>query len=406
MKDRIKEIITAKARDIKPHPLNHRIHPQLQRKTLTAFMDEIGKTDTLNTYRNAGGELVCLDGHLRIDIDPDEEWQVVVNDLTEDEAVKWILMHDRLTDMADIDPVILKEALEQTTTEDVDIANALAAFAAENGVSFGEEPPEDVEPEIDKAEELREKWGVNLGDMWQLGEHRIICGDCTDKAVVDRVMMGERADMVFTDPPYGVDYTGKTKDALKIKNDNMTEDELRTSVEKWFDTCAAVCRPGAYWLATVPPGPLHEVFLSDWKRRGILRQVMVWVKDSMVLGHSEYHYRHEPILFGWIPGDRLKNTDRTKTTVWEFDRPKASREHPTMKPLAMWEYGIEQHSATGDILFEPFSGSGTTIIACERLKRKCRAIEIGPKYVAVSIERWVDVTGGTPELIPLTDNHS
>jgi len=146
-------------------------------------------------------------------------------------------------------------------------------------------------------------------------------------------------------------------------------------------------------LATVPAGPLHLVFAKDWKDRGYLRQIMVWVKDSMVLGHSEYHYRHEPILFGWKPGERYKNSDRTRTTVWEFDRPKASREHPTMKPIEMWCYGIYNHTDKGDIVYEPFSGSGTTIIACEKMNRKCRAIELEPKYVDVAVKRWEDVTG-------------
>jgi DNA modification methylase len=120
----------------------------------------------------------------------------------------------------------------------------------------------------------------------------------------------------------------------------------------------------------------------------------------MVMGHSEYHYKHEPILFGWKPGDRLKNSDRTKTTVWDFARPKASREHPTMKPVEMWAYAIKNHTKTGDTVYEPFSGSGTTIIACEQLGRKARAIEISPAYVAVALQRWADATGKTPRLVP------
>lgn len=205
--------------------------------------------------------------------------------------------------------------------------------------------------------------------------------------------------MLMTDPPYGVAYVGKTKDALTVENDDVDEETLATMCKDWFDRADESCRPGAYWIATVPAGPLHGVFFNDWKGRGYLRQVMVWNKDSMVLGHSEYHYKHEPILFGWKPGDRLKNDDRTKTTVWDFDRPKASREHPTMKPVEMWVYAIGNHTKPGDIVYEPFSGSGTTIIACEQLGRKCRAIEISPAYVAVALQRWADATGKTPTKI-------
>ena len=113
----------------------------------------------------------------------------------------------------------------------------------------------------------------------------------------------------------------------------------------------------------------------------------------MVLGSSEYHYKHEPILFGWKPGDRLKNTDRTKTTVWDFDKPSRSEQHPTMKPVEMWVYGIENHTGHDDLLFEPFSGSGTTIIACESSGRRANAMEIDPHYVSVAIERWQNFTG-------------
>lgn len=261
------------------------------------------------------------------------------------------------------------------------------------------EPPQsdlDADAQIDKAEELRAQWGVELGQVWQLGEHRIACGDSTRQSVADNLMRGDKADMVLTDPPYGVAYVGKTADALTIENDDLDETELAALVSASFDVAQSVCRGGAYWYATVPPGPLHLIFADDWKRRGILRQIMVWAKDAMVLGHSEYHYQHEPILFGWMKGDRHKNSDRTRTTLWECARPKQSKEHPTMKPVELWERAIRDGSRPGEVVYEPFSGSGTTIIACERTGRKCRAIELNPGYVAVAIQRWADATGKEP----------
>ena len=254
----------------------------------------------------------------------------------------------------------------------------------------------DAEPQVDKSDELRVKWGVESGQLWQLGEHRLLCGDSAKVEDARRVMGGGLADMVITDPPYGVAYVGKTKDALKVDNDDVDEETLAKMCKQWFDAADEVSRAGAYWIATVPAGPLHGVFFNDWKARGYLRQVMVWNKDSMVMGHSEYHYKHEPILFGWKPGERLKNSDRTKTTVWDFARPKASREHPTMKPVEMWAYAIGNHTERGNCVYEPFSGSGTTIIACEQLGRKARAIEISPNYVAVALQRWADATNQTP----------
>jgi hypothetical protein len=158
---------------------------------------------------------------------------------------------------------------------------------------------------------------------------------------------------------YGVSYVGKTKDALVIKNDTLDENGLAELVGKAFGLAETHCRAGAYWYATVPAGPLHLIFADDWKRRGILRQIVVWAKDSMVLGHSEYHYQHEPILFGWIPGERHKNPDRTRTTLWDCARPKASREHPTMKPVELWARAVRDGSRQGELTCDPFLGSGT-----------------------------------------------
>lgn len=231
------------------------------------------------------------------------------------------------------------------------------------------------------------------GDLYKLGEHRLFCGDSRSLSDIQRLMGGERADMVFTDPPYGVDYEGKTKEKLKIENDAMDEKSLDTFIKATFDAMDTILKDGAYCLATVPAGPLHLNFALDWKKREWLRQVLVWNKDSMVLGHSEYHYKHEPILFGWKPGKRLKCSDRCKTTVWDFPRPKVSAEHPTMKPVDMWKFGINNHSKRNDIIYEPFGGSGTCIIACEELSRKCRMMEIDPIYIDVIVSRYCDYIG-------------
>jgi len=247
----------------------------------------------------------------------------------------------------------------------------------------------------DAVPEVPEVPVTKLGDIWLLGQHRVMCGDSSNEVdVCESLFLGGQADLLFTDPPYGVSYEGGTKDKLKIKNDAVSETELEQLVGGWFDCAEKVSRSGAYWYATVPPGPLHSVFLLDWKKRGILRQGMVWVKDSMVLGHSEFHYRHEPILFGWVPGgERYKSMDRTKTTVWQYARPKASREHPTMKPVEMWEYGIKIHTSFDSVMFDPFLGSGTSVIACEKTGRRCYGMELDPRYCDVIINRWQDFTG-------------
>ena len=296
-----------------------------------------------------------IDGHLRVKaakhLGMKEVPVVLCDDLSEADIKALRISINRMAELADWDSELLSAELEGLAAEGITLEDVGfdAAALEELGADLGlEEKPEvDAEPQIDKAEELRAKWGVEPGQLWELGDHRLLCGDSSKIEDAKKVVGGGAADMLITDPPYGVAYVGKTKDALKVENDDVDEETLVKMCKQWFDAADKVTRAGAYWLATVPAGPLHGVFFNDWKLRGYLRQVMVWNKDSLVMGHSEYHYKHEPILFGWKPGDRLKNHDRTKTTVWDFARPKASREHPTMKPVEMLAYAIKNHTRQG-----------------------------------------------------------
>ena len=391
VQDRIKELRRVKARDLQPNKKKRRTHPQAQRDALKGVLAEIGYADALLARELRGGKLELIDGHLRAETTPDTEVPVLVLDLTAKEADKLLATLDPLAAMAEANKQALGELLAGIESDNEGVEKMLGELAAGEGIDLfesGAETP-DPEPQIDRADELLKKWKVELGQLWEIpgraGTHRVLCGDCETRCPWPGV-----AAMLVTDPPYGVSYVGKTKDALTIANDDCSEKELAARIVKWFDWGEVVSRPGAYWFATVPPGPLHLLFAGDWKRRGILRQIMVWRKDSMVLGHSEYHYQHEPILFGWTNGDRLKNPDRTRTTMWEVDRPKASREHPTMKPTALFGRAIQNHTRGGDIVADPFLGSGTTLIAAEQLGRVCYGVEIAPKYVAVILQRAVD----------------
>jgi DNA modification methylase len=272
--------------------------------------------------------------------------------------------------------------------------------------------PDDPGAQIDKAEELREKWGVETGQLWQLGDHRLVCGDCTDKAVVERVMGTDRAEMVWTDPPYGVAVGDKNKYLNSIapsnrveenlENDTLDEPALVAMLENAFDNASEYCTAGAAWFVAAPPGPLHVLFGQILKDRGIWRQTIQWVKNNATFSPLGvcYHWRAEPIFFGWLPnGAHRFYGGRKQDTVWNIDRPAKSPEHPTMKPVELVERAIENHSLTGEIVLDMFVGSGTTLIACERLNRKCRAVEISPAYCAVAIQRWVDMTGGEPVIL-------
>jgi len=273
---------------------------------------------------------------------------------------------------------------------------------------WADEPPEDVEPQIDKAEELREKWGVESGQLWKLGDHRLICGDCTDKVVVDKVMNEDRAEMVWTDPPYGVNY-GDKLDASNpiahrvrhIENDNLEPEELEKFIRSCFKICADYTVSGAAIYVACPAGTPLPRMIGAFTDSGFdFHWGLVWIKDQIVLSRADYHFQHENILYGWKTGDSHHwYGDRKQSSCMFVDRPKRSDEHPTMKPVELIEIMLKNNSNSGNIVLDPFLGSGTTLIACERLGRKCRAVEISPAYVAVAIQRWVDVTNGTPELV-------
>jgi len=278
----------------------------------------------------------------------------------------------------------------------------------------------DAEAQIDKAEELRVKWGVETGQLWQLGEHRLICGDCTDKAVVDRLMGGEKADMVFTDPPYNVNAESRSKKRGldKIENDNIGDGEYQSLLSKSFENLAEFSKseaPHYYWHNYKCQSNFEDALSSCGLK---IRNQIVWVKDIPSYSNNEYRQQHElcfychsasvdrPLYFGekatsvWnVPSVQSAKSVGDDGTSWFKGGSKTLNLHVTQKPLPLAERGISNSSEAGDIVADFFSGSGTTLIACERLGRKCRAVEISPAYVAVAIQRWVDVTGGTPELV-------
>ena len=245
----------------------------------------------------------------------------------------------------------------------------------------------------DEAPEIPEEPKSKLGDIYQLGDHRLICGDSTDINVINRLMDGAKVDLYITDPPYNVDYEGKTKDALKIQNDHMEDDKFRQFLRDAFVTADTVMRAGAVfyiWHADSEGynfrGACRD---TGWK----VRECLIWNKNSMVLGRQDYQWKHEPCIYGWKEGSHLWASDRKQTTVLDFQRPNRNGEHPTMKPVALFAYQISNNTHEGDVVLDSFGGSGTTIIACEQLKRKGYACELDPKYVDVIVERWENLTG-------------
>ena len=374
-----------KLSQIKPYKNNAKIHTAEQIQLIANSIKEFGFLNPIILDKNN----VIVAGHGRYEAakllnfkDIPDNRIIRAETLTDEQIKAYRLIDNKLAELSDWDMDLLNIELSEIETIDMEL------------LGFEQIDIPDIEPENkpekdgDEIPEFNYESKIITGDLIELGRHRLLCGDCIIEDNVNKLMNNKKADMLLSDPPYGVSYTGGTKNKLKIQNDNLKEKDLENLIKLCFDLCEKICKEGSYWYATVPSGPLHLLFALDWKNRGILRQIMVWLKDQMVLGHSEYHYKHEPILFGWTKGNRFKNKDRTRTTVFEYARPKRSIEHPTMKPILLWENFIIDGSLINNIIFDPFLGSGTTIIACEKNNRICYGLEIEPYYCSVIIERY------------------
>ena len=317
-----------------------------------------------------------------------KEVQVSVVDLPDDKEQALNIALNKIS--GEWDMPALKDLLEELDTGDIDMDltgwNADELEELMTQVHQGE-TEDDAVPEVKKSI-------CKTGDLWELGEHRLLCGDATKVADVARLMGGDRADMVFTDPPYGVDYTGKTKKALKIQND--THADMYSWLCKVFKVAFISMKKGCPYYVCCPAGSIHRAFLNALTDSGLpVHQGLVWLKDSMVLGHSDYHYKHEPILYGWKKdGPHYFTSDRTQVSVFDIPRPKRSEDHPTMKPPELMVMAISNSSRKNNIVLDPFLGSGSTLIACEKTGRRCRGMEIDEHYCDVVIARWQDYTGG------------
>jgi len=251
----------------------------------------------------------------------------------------------------------------------------------------------------DEAPEPPQEAKTKAGELWLLGEHRLLCGDSESLEDIQTLMAGQSADLVVTDPPYNVDYTGKTKDSLKIQGDSQTDQHFDEFLETVFSNLYQVTKDGA--SIYVFYGPTEGAsFILGFKGAGYkLAQCCVWVKQSMVMGRQDYQWKHEGVLYGWKPTAAHNwYADAKQTTVWEFDRPTANKEHPTMKPVALCVYPISNSSKKNQIVLDGFGGSGSTLIACEQTERSCYMMELDPKYCDVILTRWANFSGQQPVL--------
>jgi DNA modification methylase len=371
--------------DIKPNPNNPRIIKDDKFKKLVQSIKDFPEMLTLRPIV-VNAEMVVLGGNMRLKACQaaglKEVPTILASGLTDERQREFIIK----------DNVGFGEWEWDTLANEWD-ADLLAEWGLD--VPEFEKAPADGLTDPDEVPEAPAYPVSVLGDLWILGNHRVLCGDSTNSTAWDRLIVdAEQAAIVWTDPPYGVAYTGKTKDALTIENDALDESGLASLLQASLGLAYTHCRDGAVWYVAAPAGPLHLVFASVLRDLDVWRQTIQWVKDRFVMGRSDYHYRNEPIFYGWKPGAaHYFVDDRTQDTVWEIARPSANREHPTMKPVELVERALKNSSKVSDVVLEPFGGSGTTLLAAERTQRIARLIELDPKYVDVIVKRWQDFTG-------------
>lgn len=422
------EIVKLRIADLTLYEGNTKIHTEAQLRQLEESIKRYGFNDPIGVW---GPKNIIVEGHGRAvaaqRLGYTELDCIRLDHLTEEQRIAYTMVHNSINLATGLDDDMVQAELCKLTD-----AKALELFGLILDLDDAEDVQEDDYVYVDKPPR------VKTGEVWQLGEHTLVCGSCLDADNVHRAMGGDdykSADCVVTDPPYNVDYVGKTKDALKIDNDLMDEDAYREFLTAAFQQMAANLRPGGAFYIWLADKRLKECY-DALKVIGLqVRQQIIWVKNTMVLGRQDYQQKHEPCIYGWKSGAAHYFTpDRTKTTVEEQDevvnikqlkktellaycmelidklnaaaqtviredKPVASEQHPTMKPVRLIAKLIANSTRQGDTVLDCFGGSGTTLIACEQMGRYCRMLESDEKYASSIVDRWEKFTGKTAEKI-------
>ena len=397
------EIIKIPIDEITEDPDNAKDHPVWQIEQIKNSIEQFGNLDPIGVW---GENNLVVEGNGRLEalkeLGYTEAECIRLDWLTEEERRAYALAHNKLT----MNSGFIPEALDMNLDAIGEIDMSQFGFE----IPEEEEPTEITEDEIPEEVETRCK----LGDIWQLGEHRLICGDSTDIAVIDRLMDGVKADMWLSDPPYNVEIVGgshaisaserKKQGKLTIQNDCMSGDEFKEFLTNAFTTAYTALKGGAsfyIWYAS------REVvnFQNSLEESGFLvKQELIWNKSSLVMGRQDYQWKHEPCLYGWKDGDSHNwYGDRKQTTIIDFERPSKSDLHPTMKPIGLLAIQIKNSTKTDDIIYDGFGGSGSTLIACEQLNRKCYMAELDPHYCDVILQRYINFKGADVDVFLLKD---
>ena len=377
-----------------PYARNSRTHSEAQVAQIAASIREFGFTNPVLVDGDNG----IVAGHGRVmaakQLGPAEVPTISVGWLTEGQRRAYVIADNQLALTAGWDEAVLAQEVAWLQGENFN--TDLLGFDADflDGLLAEQDATSTGLTDQDDAPAVQVNAITQPGDVWVMGKHRLMCGDSTSVDSVNTLTMWGGIDMLLTDPPYNVAYEGKTADALTIQNDSMSDASFRTFLRDAFAAADAAMKPGAVFYIWHAPTE-GDNFIgackdTNWK----VRQCLMWRKNSMVMGRQDYHWRHEPCLYGWKGGaGHLWASDRKQTTILDFDRPTCSLEHPTMKPVALFEYQLLNNTKGGDLCLDLFGGSGTTLIACEKNGRYARVMELDPKYCDVIVRRWQSFTG-------------
>lgn len=391
------EIVMRKVSELTPYGLNAKKHDDKQVANVANSIKRFGWQQPIVIDEQG----VVVIGHCRLmaakKLGLKEVPVTVASGLTEDE-IKELRIADNKTNESPWDLGLLAEDIEGLDFEGFDLDFGI------DGEVGGVTSDEVVEDDFDVTPPEQPK--AKLGDIYQLGDHRLMCGDSTDADAWAKLMDGEKADMVFTDPPYGVAIGDKNatlnsvqkagRCVTNIANDTMSEEELYDMLKAAFINVRESCHDDAVYFVTSPQGGSLGLMMMMMKDAGLpVRHVLMWMKNSATfsLGRLDYDYQHEPIFYTWTKSHHNYRGGENRTTIWQYDKPRKCDVHPTMKPVELVANAILDGTKEGDIVLDAFGGSGTTMIAAEQLGRKARLMELDPHYIDVIIARWENYTG-------------
>ena len=376
-----------------PFANNARTHSDAQIAQIAASIAEFGFVNPILV----GADNLIIAGHARAlaarQLGLTEVPVIVLDHLTATQRRALVIADNQLALNAGWDETLLHLELAALREEDFDLDllgfddDELAALLADENAAQGL-TDEDTVPDTPQTPVSI------LGDLWILGDHQVLCGDATASADVARILSAGTADLVFTDPPYNVDYQGYTEDRLTIQGDKMSDSEFRQFLDATFRSYRSVVKPGGS-LYVSHPSSFQREFQNAMETAGFeIRCQIIWAKNTFAWGFGRYKFQHEPLFYAHVAGQKDSwYGDKSQSTLWEEKKPVANRLHPTMKPVELIERALLNSSKAGDIVADLFGGSGSTLIACERCNRHARIMEIDPAYVDVIVQRWQQYTG-------------